>query len=208
MRKLLLLCGLGFASLNFQVLPSLADMLFIRSVPSDLIELTNGSHGRHYDLWRAGRLPVGRVTGLPGCLAIGRFNEDEPPHALVDFCACITQPYSAYGSDPIEGRVLLFAKSRPCTLNLSGIWRHGDSNQTWTFTRRQGVIFDAVESGFGNARGTARVLNPWEFVIDYTVRGNVQGRYTVRYIGNSNWEGVWAEQGAGKSGTRTFTKIQ
>lgn len=49
------------------------------------------------------------------------------------------------------------AGAAPAEVDIAGTWRQGDIGQTWTFTPRGDGLYDAVEAGYGNAKGVARV---------------------------------------------------
>ncbi|MBM3298189.1 MAG: hypothetical protein FJY83_11415 [Candidatus Aminicenantes bacterium] len=56
----------------------------------------------------------------------------------------------------------------PPEVDITGVWRYDSgSGQTWTFTPRGNGIYDAVETGYGNGRGLARVSGR-RVTLDYT----------------------------------------
>ncbi len=97
----------------------------------------------------------------------------------------------------------------PPAVDISGTWREGDVGQTWTFTPKGNGLYDAVENGFGNARGTARVSGNTitvEFTNTTPYRGQTKGVWTAEV----DPTGTTAEAGYlmdnGESGSFTWTR--
>jgi len=55
-------------------------------------------------------------------------------------------------------------------VDLSGTWEFGSAGQSWTFSSLGNNRYNAVEKGYGNARGTATV-NGNSFRLDFTYSG-------------------------------------
>jgi hypothetical protein len=77
--------------------------------------------------------------------------------------------------------------------NISGVWRHG-TTETWTFTPLGNNRYNAQESGFGNASGTA-VVTGNRVRIDYVTRdGRIRGYYDVALNTDCSLaEGRWSD---------------
>ena len=93
------------------------------------------------------------------------------------------------------------------TVNVAGIWKHGDNAETWTLVPLGKDKYEATETGFGNASGTATVSGN-KVTIDYvTADGKTKGTYVITIASDgTSGVGKWTEAG-GNSGERNFTKI-
>ena len=100
----------------------------------------------------------------------------------------------------------------PPKWDISGTWGHGDPSgerATWTFTHKGNGEYDAVEKGFANGKGTARVRGDRVY-IDYTTTTAKDGKQ-IRGVavidldpkGNPG-TGHWANEN-GIGGTRFWT---
>lgn len=91
-------------------------------------------------------------------------------------------------------------------VDISGTWQHGSAGETWTFTPIGPGEYIAVEKGFGNAKGKAKV-NGNKCLIDFTISTGKKGTYdlTINPDGMSA-KGIWSEVG-GSSGSRDFVKV-
>ena len=88
-----------------------------------------------------------RLTGpwVPQALQITNYGEQLGAKlALSITFQSIDQPFDQPSAAPPE-------------VDFTGSWREGSDGQNWTFTPKGNGLYDAVESGFGNAKGTARV---------------------------------------------------
>lgn len=88
-------------------------------------------------------------------------------------------------------------------LDMNGTWKHG-SSESFTFTALGEGRYDAVEKGFGNAKGTLDMMGNTG-LITYSTRDGLDGQYilTVSADGNSA-VGEWKDTKA--SGTRNFVR--
>ncbi|MDP1732421.1 MAG: LCCL domain-containing protein [Devosia sp.] len=97
----------------------------------------------------------------------------------------------------------------PPEIDVSGVWREGNIGQTWTFTPRGDGLYDAVENGYGNARGTARVSGRTITVdfVNTTKYGNHTRGVWVAVVDES---GTTASAGwitdDGETGSMTWTR--
>lgn len=100
----------------------------------------------------------------------------------------------------------------PPGLDISGTWTHGDpfgSTATWTFTPKGPGEYDAVEKGFDNARGTARVHGNRIYIdwVSTTAKDGKQKKgLTVIDIDSSKkgGSGFWIGDG-GSGGVKIWT---
>ncbi len=74
---------------------------------------------------------------------------------------------------------LSMAVSSASAADISGVWKHGASGETWTFTATGEGTYRAVEHGFGNARGTAVVIGNRLVLVYATLDRAVTGLYDV-----------------------------
>lgn len=97
-------------------------------------------------------------------------------------------------------------------LDISGIWSHGDpfgEKATWTFTPKGPGEYEAIEKGFDNARGSAKVRGN-KIYIDWTSTTAKDGKQkkgvSVIDIDSSNKAGggYWIGE-AGEGGVRIWT---
>ncbi len=100
----------------------------------------------------------------------------------------------------------------PPAIDISGTWTHGDpfaATATWTFTPTGPGEYEAVEKGFDNARGTAKVRGKKIYIdwVSTTAKGEKQKKgLTVIDIDPSNKAGggYWIGDG-GEGGVRIWT---
>ncbi|MBU1109629.1 MAG: hypothetical protein KKB51_23310 [Candidatus Riflebacteria bacterium] len=76
--------------------------------------------------------------------------------------------------------------------NITGTWTFGPNGEKWTFTKTSPDGYAAKESGFGNAKGTAKVTGS-DFRLDFTFAG-----------GSGYFQGKIAEDGLSISTTRYY----
>jgi len=97
-------------------------------------------------------------------------------------------------------------------LDISGTWTHGDpfgTTATWTFTPKGTGEYEAVEKGFDNARGTAKVRGN-KIYIDWVTTTAKDGKQkkglTVIDVDSTNkaGSGVWIGDG-GEGGVKIWT---
>ena len=97
-------------------------------------------------------------------------------------------------------------------LDVSGTWTHGDpfgETATWTFTPKGAGEYEAIEKGFDNAHGTAKVRGNKIYIdwVSTTAKGGKQRKgITVIDIDSSNKAGggYWIGD-AGEGGVRIWT---
>ena len=91
-------------------------------------------------------------------------------------------------------------------VDITGAWSHGSGVETWVFTPTGNGRYNAVESGFGNAKGTATVSGN-TVTLDYTTAIGIKGQYVITVASNGTTAiGKWNDDSP-SSGERNFTKL-
>ncbi len=95
--------------------------------------------------------------------------------------------------------------------DLSGIWQHGNNGEHWTITRQPDGRYQAVEKGYGNARGTVTVAPGGRFRIDHTYnnsQGQCSGHYEMTLDPDGKKaSGSWHDNCAKRSGTTSMKRV-
>ncbi len=64
--------------------------------------------------------------------------------------------------------------------DISGVWKHGNSGETWTFSTASDGTYKAVENGFGNARGAAVLVGSRLLIVYATQDKSITGLYDLQ----------------------------